>query len=202
MEIKICGLRRLEDIEIVNRYKPEYVGFVFAKSKRQISALRAKELIKNLDKNIKSVGVFVDFAPEDVNEIKRISGIDIVQLHGSEDINYCKKIKGTIWKAFRVKDESIKGEIEKYSSVAKVFLLDAHVEGIAGGTGKKFDWNFVNTIYNKDKIALAGGINIDNVDEAKEIVNPLLLDVSSGVEVDGYKDEKLIREFIEKVRGV
>ncbi len=200
MKVKICGLRRMEDIEIVNKYKPDYVGFVFAKSKREVNIEEAKKLIEKLDKDIKSVGVFVDLEPEKVNEIKKISGIDIVQLHGHEDIDYCQKIDGTIWKAFRVKDESIKEDIEKYSNIAEILLLDAHVKGVAGGSGKKFDWNLVNKIGKKDNIALAGGINIENIDEARERVNPILLDVSSGVEAGGFKEEGLIREFLKKVR--
>lgn len=201
MKVKICGLRRPEDIEMVNKYKPDYAGFVFAKSKRQVTAEEAKKLIDQMDEDIKSVGIFVDLEPEKVNEIKRIAGLDIVQLHGSEDLEYCSKIEGTIWKAFRVKDESIKEELEKFSKVAEVLLLDAHVEGIAGGTGKKFDWNLVNKVSENYKIALAGGININNIDEAGSVVKPYLLDISSGVEVDGFKDEALIKAVIEKVRG-
>lgn len=201
-KIKICGLRRLEDIKMVNKYKPDYVGFVFAPSKRQVTKEEAKLLIANLHKGIRSVGVFVDMAIDELLEIKRYTGLHIVQVHGNEDVEYCKKVEGTIWKAFRVKDNSIEEEIEKFKNVAETFLLDAYVAGEAGGTGKSFNWDLVKDLSSNYSIALAGGINKENVLEAIKTVNPEIIDISSGVESNNFKDEEKIKEIIDKIRRI
>jgi len=201
-KIKICGLRRMEDIDIVNKYKPDYVGFVFAPSKRQVTKEEAKLLIANLDKGIRSVGVFVDMPIDELLEIKRYTGLHIVQVHGNEDVEYCKKVEGTIWKAFRVKDGSIQGEIDRFKNVVETFLLDAYVAGEAGGTGRSFNWDLVRDLSLDYSIALAGGINKDNVLEAIRTVRPEIIDISSGVESNNFKDEEKIKEMIDKIRGM
>lgn len=199
-KIKICGLRRPEDIEMINKYKPDYAGFVFAPSKRQVTKEEAKVLIDSLSEGIRSVGIFVDMPIEELLEIKRYTGLDIVQLHGNEDLEYCSKVEGTMWKAFRVKDESIKEELEKFKEYAEILLLDAYVKGVAGGTGTRFNWDLAADLSRDYDIALAGGIMIDNVIEGIEKVRPKVVDISSGVEKDGFKDEVMIKEIIKKIK--
>lgn len=196
--IKICGLRREEDIDYCNLLKPEYIGFVFAKSKRQVDKYAANNLIKKIDSGIKKVGVFLNEDKREVEEIARYCSLDIVQLHGDESPNYCEELDFKIWKAIRIKNiESFK-KIEEYN--VDGFLLDTYIEGNYGGTGEKFDWKMIPNLNNKF-IILAGGLTIENIKEAINISNLNVVDVSSGVEVDGYKDFQKMKEFILKVRG-
>lgn len=198
IKIKICGLKREEDIQYANELKPDYVGFVFAKSTRQVDALKAKELIKGLDKNIKKVGVFLNAPAHEVKKIANDCDLDILQFHGDEDPTYCDSFDRTVWKAFRIKDESSLNELDQYH--VDGYLLDTFVKGVYGGTGKALTWDRISRI-NRDKcIILAGGLTVENVGSAIKIIQPRIVDVSSGVEVDGTKDFKKMKEFIEKVR--
>jgi len=184
MLVKTCGLRRIIDIEYANKLKPDYVGFVFAKSKRQVSIEEAKLLKSKLDKNIISVGVFKD---DDINLIKHVINnniIDIIQLHGNESDEYIKLIKEftniPIIKAYRD------------SNLCEYSLFD----NINPGCGEMFDWKTIKT--NKP-FFLAGGININNLDDAIKL-KPFCIDVSSGIETDGFKDYKKMEEFIKRCR--
>lgn len=193
MKIKICGMRRLEDIEIINKYKPDFVGIIFyPKSKRYVDLETAKLLVEKLDKNIKSVGVFVNEEADKINEILDYTGIDIAQLHGDESPEFCKKIKKEVWKAISVEDEKILDEIKKYKENISLILFDNG----KGGTGKSFDWNLIKNLDKDLKIALAGGISADNIEKAMKEIKPNLIDVNSCVETDGFKDEEKIREIM------
>lgn len=184
MLIKICGLRRIEDIEYVNILKPDFIGFVFANSKRKLEIEEASILKANLDKDIKAVGVFRNNDIELIKDVVNNNIIDIIQLHGDEDDSYILKIKEftdlPIIKAYRD---------SKYSNYS-LFDNDDPGKGIV------FDWNKINT--NKP-FFLAGGINIDNIDDALKI-NPYCIDVSSGVETNGFKDFEKMKELIKRCR--
>lgn len=193
MKIKICGLKRFEDIEYVNLYKPDYVGFVFAGKKRKISFEFSKELKSYLSKDIVSIGVFVDEDIEHIVSLVKDKVIEMVQLHGNEDETYIKKLKQLIdvpiIKAIKVIDEKslqINLDVDYY-------LLD----NVDAGSGKSFDWSYIKQL---DKpIFLAGGINLNNVDEALK-QNVYALDISSGVETNGLKDKSKIEEIIRRIR--
>ena len=184
-KIKICGLKRQEDIEIVNKYKPDYVGFILAyDKKRTISIEKLKELYNMLDHNILAVGVFLD---QDIDYIKKaLPYIDLIQLHGNENYEYIEQLK-------LITNKPI---IKAYKEIsnADYILLD----NINPGSGILFDWNEIKE-YNKP-LFLAGGINNDNVLDALKL-NPYCIDISSGVEVNGNKDEKLVDLVIRKVRN-
>lgn len=206
-KVKICGIRRKEDIDYVNKFIPDYVGFIFAKSRRRVSTEFAGELIKLLSPEIKTVGVFVNEDLEKVLEIARIISLDCVQIHGDESFEYTdalkEKIKSKkeveIWKAIRVKDgDSIK-KMSNYSVDA--FVLDAYIEGAYGGGGKTFDWEIALRAKEFGRVILAGGLDGKNVKEAIKKVKPFAVDVSSGVETNQYKDGEKIRDFIYKVRS-
>lgn len=201
-KIKICGLRRVEDIDMVNENLPDYVGFIFAESKRKVTKERAKELIDRLDKRIKTVGVFVNEREEDVGEIAKYCNLDILQFHGEENIKYCDFFKDRyeIWKAFSVKGSGVEKELIKYKEYTNLCLLDAYNKDIRGGSGKIFNWDLIQGISKKYKIALAGGITSENILRAIEKVKPYIIDLSSGVETDGFKDRKKIKEVIKKIR--
>ncbi|WP_295594171.1 phosphoribosylanthranilate isomerase [uncultured Methanobrevibacter sp.] len=198
-KIKICGLKRLEDIEIVNKYKPDYIGFVFADSKRKVTSDLAFKMKKNLDSSIKSVGVFVD---EDIDVIIKLYDegiIDIAQLHGLENEEYIKKLKQKsnykleIINAIEMSDEK---DLKEYdNSLADYLLLDS-----GKGSGKTFDWRLIRKDLKKE-FFLAGGLNSKNISKAIEEFNPYAVDLSSSVETDGYKDELKIKEVMEEVDG-
>lgn len=200
-KIKICGLTRMQDIEYVNEALPDFIGFVFAKSHRQISHEAAAQLKNVLDSKIKAVGVFVNESIETISNLCFRGVIDYVQLHGDEDAEYIsslrQRVSTPIIKAIRVKDvNSLKATQELFCDF---LLLDTYSDNEFGGTGKPFNWEFVNGI---DKpFFLAGGINFKNAKAAIESTKPYCLDVSSGVETNGIKDENKIHQLVKLVRG-
>ena len=196
-KIKLCGLKSLDDIEIINKYNPEYIGFVFyKKSKRYIDYKTAKMLKNALNKNILAVGVFVN---EDINTVVKLLNeniIDIAQLHGNESENYIKTLKKltnkTIITAFIVENTL---DIKKAKqSQADFVLLDSGT----GGTGQTFNWSLIDD-FNKPYF-LAGGLSIENIKTALDMLSPYALDVSSGIETSGKKDPEKIKAFIQTVR--
>lgn len=201
-KIKICGLSRLDDILIVNKVLPDYIGFVFVKSRRQITPQQANILKLRLDDSIKSVGVFVN---EDINIISDICNdniIDLVQLHGNEDAEYIEKLKKLVTKpiikAIRLKTSQ---DILQAQTTASDFLLyDTYHDKEYGGTGIAFDWSIIPKT--EKQIFLAGGISTENVVDAIKFVCPYCVDVSSSVETDGIKDNRKIIEIVNKVRSV
>ncbi|WP_028855527.1 phosphoribosylanthranilate isomerase [Psychrilyobacter atlanticus] len=201
-KIKICGLQRVEDIEMVNKNLPDYVGFVFANSKRKVTKEKVKELIDRLDRRIKTVGVFVDEKSEDVEKVAKYCGLDILQFHGEETTEYCDCFRDRyeIWKAFSVRDRGIEKRLIEYKKYTDICLLDAYNKNVRGGSGKVFNWDLIEGVSKKYKIALAGGITPKNILEAVEKVEPYIIDLSSGVEIDGFKDEGKIKEIIKKIR--
>lgn len=198
VKIKICGLRRIEDIEAVNNFMPDYVGFVFAESKRKVTQEEVRELVTGLDTKIKKVGVFVNADINEVNRIAEFCSLDIVQLHGDETPEMCRRSIKPVWRALSVTDESIINEIEKYKDVCSAFVLDNG----KGGTGTSFDWSLIKNISEKYTVFVAGGLSPANVNDAIDIIKPFGVDTSSGVETNGWKDSGKIKEFIENVRKV
>jgi phosphoribosylanthranilate isomerase len=201
-KVKICGLMRPEDVEAVNEARPEFAGFVFAKSRRRLMPGNARLLIERLDAGILPVGVFVDEPPEDAADIARYCRLGAVQLHGAEDNGYIERLRRRlrpgvqVIRAFRVKDEET---LERASgSACDLLLLDAWSADATGGTGRAFDWRLLMGF--ECPYLLAGGLNEGNVEEAIERLRPWGVDVSSGVETDGAKDRKKIIRFTELAR--
>lgn len=205
--IKICGLRRLEDIDMVNRLMPDYVGFVFAKSRRQVDVKLAKALISRLNPAIASVGVFVNATPEEVAYAAKVCGLDVVQLHGQEDPQKYQG-RGPVWKTFAVRSsKGLEVEVpygntpisEIQPALVSGCLFDTYCPDQAGGTGRRFLWDRALPEMRQLRIA-AGGINADNLEQCLSILAPDVVDVSSGVEFDGRKDFELMKTFVEKAR--
>ncbi|WP_446899607.1 phosphoribosylanthranilate isomerase [Clostridium sp. LBM24168] len=197
IKIKICGLRRIEDIDYVNKYRPDYAGFVFSKSRRRINLEQGKKLISNLNSNVKTVGIFVDESPDYVESISNALKLDIVQFHGSEDNKYMKCFnKFEIWKALKVRDKS--DILNLNYEYADGIVLDSST----AGSGKSFEWSIARDFKFDGDLILAGGLDPENVESAVRIVNPDIVDVSSGVETSGYKDPDKIKKFILKVRNI
>ncbi|WP_432407412.1 phosphoribosylanthranilate isomerase [Wukongibacter sp. M2B1] len=199
-KVKVCGLKRKEDIFYANELKPDYVGFVFAKSKRQIDMYKAKKLIDYLDSSIKTVGVFLNTPIYKVKEISSFCNLDILQLHGDETPEYCSVFDKELWKAFRVKNRDSLKELDQYYTNG--YLLDTYVKGTYGGTGEAFNWDLASEVSKKKFIILAGGLLEDNIDMAIDSVKPNIVDVSSGVETNGFKDFSKMKKFIERVRKI
>ena len=204
-KIKICGLKRMEDIEYVNELLPDYAGFVFAKSSRQVTLSEVAKLIGLLDEKIKTVGVFQD---EEIENVKCIAGylkLDVIQLHGSEDGDYIKKLSNfKVWKAAGIDSEALCLDecINRMSEYdAEGILLDSSVNGVKGGTGRSFRWDIINNLNSGKKIILAGGINPENIENAIKKVRPYAVDVSSGIEEDGIKSYEKMKKIIEKARN-
>ncbi len=196
-KIKICGLKRPEDIAYVNEAKPDYCGFIieFPKSSRNVTGDQVRILIAELDKNIIPVGVFVNAAPERVEELLLDGTIRIAQLHGQEDDDYIRRIQkntgSQVIKAFSVKTAQ---DIElALKSPADYILLD---QG-GGGTGQTFDWSLIPEI--KRPFFLAGGLGPDNLEQAVDMIRPYAVDLSSSVETDGVKDRSKILEAVNLV---
>lgn len=203
-KIKICGLTRTEDIEMVNEFLPDYIGFVFAKSRRQVSAEQAKELKNKLRPAIKAVGVFVNEKPENIAEIANQGIIDLIQIHGDEDAAYCAQLRkltqAPIIKVVRVEREDDFAGIEEFD--CDYYLFDTLSSKEYGGTGKAFDHSLLHNKEIKKPFFVAGGLNQDNVAAVIEVIKPFGVDTSGGVETDGIKDANKIKEFIKQGRIV
>ncbi len=206
IKTKFCGLKRPEDIDIVNRLHPDYIGFVFfKKSKRNVEPEEARKLKEKLDQAIKAVGVFVDEDKEFIAGLSNENIIDIIQLHGSEDENYIGQLRkltdAKIIKAFQIKKEDAGDEKRLQEKIEAINVSSADMVLIDSGqgTGSAFNWEILKLI--KRPYFLAGGINTDNIEEAVRDIRPYAIDVSSGIETDGVKDEEKMTTIIEVVRA-
>lgn len=200
MEIKICGLKRVEDALMVNEFESiKYVGFVFANTPRKITIEKALEIKKNLRPDIKTVGVFAGQPMEEIIEIMEKADLDVCQLHSGETNEDCGFINKTVWKSISVKDKESAEIAESYTN-ADGFVLDTFKKNQWGGTGETFDWSAVEDFSKNHFTILAGGINSANVNDAIEKVSPNIIDLSSSVEVDGFKNYDKIKEFVESLK--
>ena len=195
--IKMCGIRRSEDVSAVNELLPDYIGFVFFPgSKRYISPETAAELRKSLSPAIRAVGVFVDEAPETAAALLNAGVIDAAQLHGHEDDAYIARLREMTSKpliqAFRIRTADDAARAQR--SPADHILLDA-----GAGDGKTFDWRLLDAVTRP--YFLAGGLDPENVSRALRERKPFAVDVSSGIETDGFKDIDKMRAFVRAVRN-
>lgn len=197
MKLKICGLKRPEDVEYANIVKPDYVGFVFAGSKRRISPDMAAQLKAKLSRDIQAVGVFVDEPLENIINLLERQVIDIAQLHGDEteeDIQYIQAVTGReVIKAVKVRNRY---DVEAWlDSSADYLLFDS-----GAGSGEVFDWKLLDGV--DREYFLAGGITPDNIEAVATHLFPYGIDLSSGVETDGVKDLEKMKRTAEKVRSL
>lgn len=195
VKLKICGLSRHEDIEAVNLWKPDYIGFVFAKSRRQVTREQAQALKKALHPGIAVVGVFVDQEPDLMIELLKDGIIDIAQLHGQEPEETVRRIKEEAGKPV-IKAVPVRtgADVQAFAESSADYLL---FDNGAGGTGEQFDWSLLKAI--KKPWFLAGGIDLHNIKEALGRY-PWAVDLSSGVETDGRKDAAKIEQIVKEVR--
>lgn len=226
-KIKICGITNKEDAFWASSLGADFIGLNFYKNSiRKVSLKNAKEIISSLPSYTNTVGVFVDENLEEVIKTCSKVGISYVQLHGNEDVEYCKNLKLSksdikIIKVFKIKPEVEIQNLEEYviSLYEKIFqyqgyidylLFDTYIETEPGGTGETFCWsvvkNFKNKMQNENfniNFFVAGGLNIDNVEKVIEELEPWGVDVASGVErLPRRKDFDKMKEFIRKVKSL
>ena len=225
IEIKICGITNEKEIEYLNVLKPEYIGFVFTNSKRQITGIKAQTLVKKLNKSIKTVGVFKNSAINEILDTLNEINLDVIQLHGIEDEKFILSLKANIndnikvWKAISIKDTE---NLKKYIANIKRMQIDnLIIDGDNPGSGETFSLDEINVVlpyeYNlnnenkqivkNNNFFLAGGITPENVIERIEKVKPIGVDVSSGVEiidVNGARTKSFdkMKTLIEAVRNL
>ena len=197
-KVKICGISRDVDTEYLNTSLPDYTGFIinYPKSRRNITPQRAKELSKQLDPRIITVGVFVDNDLYEIAELANCGVIDVIQLHGNESEEYISHLRSEtgaeISKSFIVKTEA--DIIAAQKSSADKVLLDGGL-----GCGVSFDHSLISNIGRE--YILAGGLNISNIETSLKTIDPWAVDISSVVETDGVKDGKKISEIVSFVRN-
>ena len=197
-KVKICGLSRAADIDAVNYAMPDYIGFVFAPSRRRVDMKTAAGLKENLNLQIKAVGIFVNEEIDTVAELYQRGIIEIAQLHGDEDDDYISRLKDAcgcqVIKAVGV------GDALPILPTAPDYVLFDTLSEQRGGVGEAFDWNVLHA-YRGSPYFLAGGLTVDNVADSIRLLTPFCVDVSSGVETDGVKDHEKINTFIRRVRN-
>lgn len=195
MKVKICGIRTAEAAQHAVRCGAEALGFVFAESKRQVTAFEAKQIIDALPEHVWKTGVFVNEDAAKIKKIAETAGLTHIQLHGDENPDDYRSIGLPLIKAVSVKSTE---DLEKLEFIkADYILLDSPPAEYRGGNGLSFEWDLARTIGKSDiKVILAGGLDAGNVSKAIAKVNPLMVDVSSGVETNGEKDLAKIKAFI------
>ena len=217
-KVKMCGISKVETIPAIVDAKPDYMGLVFAPSKRQVTVDQAKILVEELhrgyakkygsdtehDKNgtIKTVGVFVNETVDNLVTIANEANLDAVQLHGDEDEAFIQSLKERtnveIWKAVQIRSAA---DVEKWiDSSADILLFDAYHKDERGGTGEVFDWSSLDAF--ERPFMLAGGIDSTNVARAIRTVRPYGIDISSGIETNGVKDDEKITAFTKIVKSI
>ena len=191
-KVKICGLSTVEAVETAVLAGADYIGFVFAESKRQVSLEQAQELAKRVTGKTKIVGVFVSPSLEDLEQAIGQVSLDMVQIHGTFDEALIPLISVPVIRAIQLSDQEA-----QVSSQADYLLFDAPV----AGSGQTFDWDLLKDQKIQQDFFIAGGLTVDNVRQARETFQPYALDVSSGVETDGRKDIEKIKACIEGAKA-
>ena len=227
IRVKFCGIRRTKDIEAVNRLQPDFAGFVFAKSKRQVTKGQAAALKELLDPGIKTIAVLVNMPAEEAAALANSGIADILQLHGDEDAAYIARLRtltgAKIIKAIRLRSGDLpvqgNGAEERVCTAnagllaeaaqADYYLFDTFLPDTYGGTGKMFSLSLLKGMRIEKPFFLAGGLDADNVAEIigqvekDETLRPNFygVDVSGGIETDGYKDTIKMEAFMKAIRG-
>ncbi|WP_156290301.1 phosphoribosylanthranilate isomerase [Oceanobacillus salinisoli] len=198
MLVKICGIQTKEAAEAAVKNGTDLIGFVFADSKRKITAEKAATIAASIPNSVQKVGVFVNETVERMKETAELVGLDYIQLHGDETPDIAEQLPYKIIKAFAVDLENLSA-IQAYP--CDYYLLDSPKGKYRGGNGKTFNWELIDRLsLSRGKIILAGGLRPDNVDEAIQLAKPAGVDVSSGVETNGVKDMEKIKQFIKQAK--
>lgn len=221
--VKICGIQEAKHARLAAAYGADFIGMVFAPSKRQVTIGQAKRIAQGLGKGPMAasrssgvdeieaalrkrrpllVGVFADQDADTINSIASECGLDLVQLSGSEPWEVNEHLERPILKCMKVREGESAEDLMRHYHGGAVLLLDPYVEGTYGGTGRTLDWQVAGSVARQTPVVLAGGLTPENVADAIRAVHPWAVDVSSGVETEGAKDPEKIRAFIAAARAV
>jgi phosphoribosylanthranilate isomerase len=196
--LKFCGVRTKVDFEIVSSSRADYIGFIFAESKRRVESVDISRK--------KVVAVFVNPTSEEINNALETFPIDVIQFHGNESVNEIKKVreiyKGSVWKALHHHPNTLE-EMDSYKEVVEGFVIDSRIKGQWGGTGVSFDWSavpkYIKFSTDYDKLCfIAGGVNESNIQKLLAL-NPHGIDLSSGIELEEKKSKDKIQQIEERV---
>jgi phosphoribosylanthranilate isomerase len=199
--VKICGLQQSKHVKAAVEAGADFIGFVFAPSKRQITLEQAIQLAEHIPPHVKKVGVFVNEKPERIHTIFEKVGLDFVQYHGDECKEEILQIGLPSIKAFSIDSQTDFLAIEQYE--VDYYLFDAPGAEYRGGSGHTFNWAILEQMnIPRNKVFLAGGLRSENVQQAIQQVQPFAVDVSSSVETDHVKDVHKIKQFIDATKGV
>ncbi|MFC5465506.1 phosphoribosylanthranilate isomerase [Lederbergia graminis] len=201
MQVKICGIMSEEAALAACEAGADVIGFVFAESRRKISPERAAELRRLFPNNVKAAGVFVNETLENIKHIAEVANLDYIQLHGDETPEFCASVPYKVVKAFSIRTKADLDRLLDYDNHVDYFLLDSPGTDFRGGSGIPFDWDLLRDLpIERSKFILAGGLHAGNVQTAIKQVQPIMVDVSSGVETNGVKDLEKIRAFIKNAK--
>jgi indole-3-glycerol phosphate synthase/phosphoribosylanthranilate isomerase len=204
VQVKICGIRTKDQLLTARDAGADLLGFMFYEpSSRYIQPRGARELLKTFEEDQNTpefVGIFVNKEAEFINDIVEQVGLHVVQLHGDESPEFCKRIKCPVIKGLRMNSLAALSMVEEYDEATWRILLDTPTVKW-GGTGETHDWNLARLVAQQTPIFLAGGLTPENVAQAIQRVRPWGVDVSSGVEINSYKDPAKIRAFIQNAHN-
>lgn len=206
MLIKVCGLRDSNNIKDISALSPDYMGFIFYPSSPRFAKSLDNIALQQISKNTKKVGVFVNENLENILTYIYKYKLDAVQLHGSENITLCEKIKKEtsveVIKAIAVMDKSNFWITQKYNHVVDKFLFDTKTD-IYGGSGQKFDWSILDEYQGEKEFLLSGGISTNDIKNIRKISHPKMVgvDINSRFEqAPGIKDTSLVQKFIYEIK--
>jgi phosphoribosylanthranilate isomerase len=204
--LKLCGVQSLEDLQVVSNSIAEYIGFIFAESKRKVDPQLVGQWLEEVNTKKKVVAVFVNPTIEEVHSVLKHVPVDVIQFHGNESIEQIMQVReiypGFIWKALHHHDQTL-AEMKKYIELVDGFVVDSRTKGQWGGTGVSFDWDsvpvYLEFAAKHNKICfIAGGVNEENISNLLNY-HPQAIDLSSGIEVDRKKSKEKIRLIEERV---
>jgi len=198
-KVKICGLQEVEHIQTAVHAGADAVGFVFAPSKRRVSIEQAQLLAKQVPQGVLKIGVFVNPTPAELQEAVERVPLDYVQYHGEETAAFIAEQGYPSIKALSIRTKVDVQAAADYQ--VDYYLFDAPGTDFKGGSGQTFDWTLLDEVgIPRERLILAGGLKVENIEEAITDVDPHMVDVSSGVETDGIKDHKKIRTFLQMAK--
>jgi len=207
-KIKICGVKRQETLELLGRLQVDFAGLVFAPSRRQLSPNAAGNLLRSVPNRPPAVGVFVNPTWAELEEVLACVPLAVIQFHGQESPEMCweaaRRFHLPVWKAVTVTEQGEWPDVMRsYQDAVDAFLFDTHDPLLAGGTGRRFSWQMIPLLQERacgTPCIIAGGIHESNIEELLTAHQPHMIDISSGVETNGEKDEAKIRRLIQRVR--
>ncbi|MFY0517374.1 phosphoribosylanthranilate isomerase [Lysinibacillus sp. UGB7] len=195
-KVKICGLKEVQHVQAAVRAGADAIGFVFAPSKRRVSIEQAQELAKHVPEGVLKIGVFVNPTSQELQAAVQEVPLDYVQYHGEETPEFIRQQGYPAIKALSVRCAEDVQKATRYD--VDYYLFDAPGTDFKGGSGHTFDWALLKTVgIPHEKLILAGGLKLENIEEAVSLVLPSMVDVSSGVETDGVKDRAKITAFLQ-----